>query len=246
MIADSSSACDGKFIGVDQSRLDRSVKIFRLPLPRLSQNKVLIDFLASGFSTTALLPANHIKQLSGMVHFTHNMVPLRFCYQIYSLLVIGCFCTGITLLGMAFVALYGMGGKELCVTISFITLYGILRLCIPPWSETRNELFFGRRAGVKKLALDKFTLEDTTEISTSCCCPICLHNFKAGDHISRTRVCCHSFHTECLGMWLPKSTTCPYCRQDLEEREVVSPSDDLHKPGSVWSIFDGLFGSFYT
>ena len=181
-----------------------------------------------------------------MVRFNHNMVPLRFCYQVYSLLVISCFCSGIWLLGMAFVALYGMGGKELCLTVSFITLYGILRLCIPPWDETREALFSRKGQKVRVLAIDKFTLGGGQEISISSCCPICLHNFKAGNNLSMGRVCRHVFHQECLDMWLPKSTTCPYCRQDLENKYLETPSDESQKPGSVWNVFDGFFDSVYT
>lgn len=181
-----------------------------------------------------------------MVHFTHNMVPLRFCYQIYSLIVICCFCTGIALLGMAFVALYGMGGKELCLTISFITLYGVLRLCIPPWDETRNSLFYRKREKVTVLAVDNFIFGEKQEVSTSPCCPICLHDFPVGKELSRGRVCGHVFCSECLGMWLPKSTTCPYCRQDLEEFDPNVSSDDPQKPGSPWSLFEGVFDSIYA
>lgn len=180
-----------------------------------------------------------------MVHFNHNMVPIRFCYQVYSLLVICCFCSGISMLGMAFVALYGMGGKELCLTVSFIALYGIVRLCIPPWAETRDSLFSGKDK-VKILAIDTFTLQEKQEISISPCCPICLHNFKAGNHLSMGRVCGHVFHNECLQMWLPKSTTCPYCRQDLEQRQPDSQADKVQKPGSTWSLFDGAFDSIYA
>lgn len=181
-----------------------------------------------------------------MVHFLHDMVPLRFCYQIYSLLVVCCFCSGITLLGMAFVALYGMGGKELCMTISVITLYSVLRLCIPPWDETLKSLCSRSREKKKILAVDKFTLGQTDPMTTTTCCSICLHDFVEGNELSKGRVCGHVFHQECLDMWLPKNTSCPYCRHDLEERDPDYTGGDIQKPVSMRQLFGGAMNPFYS
>eukprot|EP00934_Nitzschia_sp_Nitz4_P006573 Nitzschia sp. Nitz4//scaffold111_size72815//7911//8426//NITZ4_005778-RA/size72815-snap-gene-0.106-mRNA-1//-1//CDS//3329533144//6563//frame0 len=96
----------------------------------------------------------------------------------------------------------------------------------------------------KTLAVEHFTLEGTEENVICLACAICLCNFEAGDKLSKGRVCGHVFHQECLAMWLPKSTTCPMCRQDLIQ---VLPEEggDLQK-GSHWGLLDGIFESIYT
>ena len=76
------------------------------------------------------------------------------------------------------------------------------------------------------------------------CCAICLHAFEIGENISKGRVCGHFFHTECLDPWLLKKTSCPYCRENLEER-ILPGCSEVHKSGSgVWGIFDGIFDSY--
>ena len=39
----------------------------------------------------------------------------------------------------------------------------------------------------------------------------CINNL----HMSHTEICRHTFHSHCLQLWISKSPTCPYCRQDL-------------------------------
>jgi Ring finger domain len=124
------------------------------------------------------------------------------------------------LFGMAFAALYGMGGKELSATIFFITFYGVLRLYIPPWDETVNSLFLSHRMKAKVFAIDHFILNEKQEISISAWCPICLHNWASGDELAMGRVCGHVFHRDCLKMWLSRNTSCPCCRRDMEASEA--------------------------
>ncbi len=145
---------------------------------------------------------------------------------------------------MAFVALYGMGGKELCLTITFITLYSVLRLCIPPWDETLKSLFSGSREKIKIMAVDNFLLMEKDVPATLRCCSICLHDPLVGDKLSKGRVCGHVFHQECLDKWLANNTSCPYCRRDLEERVPNCACGDPQKAGSNWRLFDGILNSF--
>ena len=46
-------------------------------------------------------------------------------------------------------------------------------------------------------------------------CSICL--VEASD---MTTPCNHSFHQECLDMWLDRHNTCPFCRCELEDKEL--------------------------
>jgi hypothetical protein len=183
------------------------------------------------------------------------MVPLQFCYQFYACLIVVALFGGVSILAVALMTLYGIGGVELIVSLCFVCFYGLARLLMPPWYNTRSS-FLSSNSDVedddfynhpKKLAVTTYILEEKEEVIWSCsCCPICLLNFKTGDSLSMGRVCGHVFHHECLGLWLPKSSTCPYCRQDLVQRRTTSSSaGEVQKPGA-WGIFDGIFDSVYT
>ncbi|XAR51850.1 hypothetical protein NMG60_11006612 [Bertholletia excelsa] len=43
-------------------------------------------------------------------------------------------------------------------------------------------------------------------------CAVCLENFKAGDKCRLLPLCRHSFHAECVDLWLQKTPVCPICR----------------------------------
>ena len=170
------------------------------------------------------------------MHFSNIMVPPQLSSQIYGLIVAGFVLSGTFLLGMAFAALYGMGGKELSVTIFFIIFYGMLRLYLPPWDETMDSLFSEYKTA-KVWAIDHFTLTEKQEIHISRCCPICLCNWVAGNELVMGRTCGHVFHRDCLNMWLSRSTSCPCCRRDLEASDPDSLGAWAHKPPSRWISF---------
>jgi hypothetical protein len=58
-------------------------------------------------------------------------------------------------------------------------------------------------------------------------CPICLKEFVASnqnDHVSKTAIslpCKHSYHTDCIKLWLEQTSSCPSCRLEL-------PTDDAN------------------
>lgn len=49
-------------------------------------------------------------------------------------------------------------------------------------------------------------------ISSPMDCAICLDNFKVGDKCRILPQCDHSFHAECIDLWLLKVPLCPMCR----------------------------------
>lgn len=135
-----------------------------------------------------------------------------------------------------------MGGKEAAITI-FITLgYVAARFYSSSLSNRCPS-----REKPKVLALDHYTLEGDERliVSEKGACSICLRDFKAGDTLTRGQACGHTFHKECLAMWLPKSSTCPYCRHDLEERSNTGSSAEIQKSGA-FGIFDELLDFIYT
>ena len=74
-------------------------------------------------------------------------------------------------------------------------------------------------------------------------CPICLETFEEGQDLSRSqeRRCQHTFHAECLELWLMKGDDCPCCRvtfidaltllEDTEE-VVLMPKENMRGRGS--------------
>ncbi|GFY87176.1 hypothetical protein Acr_05g0008150 [Actinidia rufa] len=54
-------------------------------------------------------------------------------------------------------------------------------------------------------------------------CAVCLESFKAGDKCRLLPLCRHSFHAQCVDLWLLKVPICPICRA----------SADAGKGGSV-------------
>ena len=54
------------------------------------------------------------------------------------------------------------------------------------------------------------------EMNTDCC-PICLVEYEEGISEIRTLPCGHGFDKECIDSWLENHTTCPVCRQGLDD-----------------------------
>ncbi len=63
-------------------------------------------------------------------------------------------------------------------------------------------------------------------------CGVCLDNINTGDRIYDLK-CFHQFHVKCLRPWLPRSSLCPMCRQEIEpkpeERLKTMSNNDMKK-----------------
>ncbi|KAJ8450852.1 hypothetical protein Cgig2_032477 [Carnegiea gigantea] len=46
-------------------------------------------------------------------------------------------------------------------------------------------------------------------------CAVCLLEFEDGDYIRTLPVCSHSFHVDCIDIWLKSHATCPLCRSGV-------------------------------
>lgn len=53
-------------------------------------------------------------------------------------------------------------------------------------------------------------------------CAVCLENFMAGDKCRLLPVCSHSFHAECIDLWLLKTPICPVCRSCADAELLMS------------------------
>ena len=107
-----------------------------------------------------------------MTHFTPHTLPMQFCYQFYACVLLLGVMGGVSLVAVAMMTLYGIGGIELVFTLCFICVYGLLRLLLPP---AHNNSFFPSSVDEddgKPLALDTYTLEDNEEVIGTCSCCI--------------------------------------------------------------------------
>jgi hypothetical protein len=67
-------------------------------------------------------------------------------------------------------------------------------------------------------------------------CAICLSEFEEGEELRTLPECLHSYHVECIDMWLHSHTNCPMCRTDTTPSPGVylSARDlDSERPISV-------------
>lgn len=171
--------------------------------------------------------------------------PVQICYQVYAGLVVFALAFGVSLMMLAFVTLYGLGGTEVTLTVICSVTYCLVRSMIPIRPGSVGS--YSTRMTSKELAIHTFVMGGKEEVISQCStCSICLDNYDTGDSISVVRVCGHMFHDKCLDLWINRSnnTSCPYCRQGIEKKCIDGTSSDAHKAGA-WGIFDGIFDSVY-
>ncbi|KAL2552409.1 RING-H2 finger protein ATL56-like [Forsythia ovata] len=48
--------------------------------------------------------------------------------------------------------------------------------------------------------------------SSAVVCAVCLENFKLGEKCRLLPLCNHSFHADCIDLWLSRTPICPICR----------------------------------
>ncbi|KAL2520318.1 RING-H2 finger protein ATL7 [Forsythia ovata] len=46
-------------------------------------------------------------------------------------------------------------------------------------------------------------------------CSVCLADYQSDDKLQQIPACGHTFHMDCIDLWLATHTTCPLCRQSL-------------------------------
>ncbi|KAI5130215.1 E3 Ubiquitin-Protein Ligase Rlim [Manis pentadactyla] len=78
------------------------------------------------------------------------------------------------------------------------------------------------KAQIDSLPVRSFRKNDT---ETSCC--ICITDYKEGTKV-RILPCSHSFHTYCIDRWLTEKHTCPLCRSELADADIVEDYGSIH------------------
>lgn len=65
-----------------------------------------------------------------------------------------------------------------------------------------------------------FSVKDTQ-------CSVCLGDYQAEDKLQQIPACGHTFHMDCIDLWLATNTTCPLCRLSLlASRASDEPTDN--------------------
>ncbi|XP_057847447.1 RING-H2 finger protein ATL2-like [Cryptomeria japonica] len=69
--------------------------------------------------------------------------------------------------------------------------------------------------GLDKESLDALPIAEynSQNMNEDLECVVCLSNFEESEKIRALPNCNHSFHIECINMWLQSHTNCPICRQ---------------------------------
>ena len=166
----------------------------------------------------------HGPGVAGFGHYNYyhpsSMVPLHFCYQFYACLFVLTLFGGISVLALALMTLYEIGGVELVFALCLSCFYGLLKLMLPPWPDSNLTSYHHHQQQrhaigcVSKmcLAIDTYCLEtkaaqslngvdcdgssnqNDSSDSEASCCPICLVNYSDGDFVTQGRFCGHLFH----------------------------------------------------
>jgi hypothetical protein len=76
--------------------------------------------------------------------------------------------------------------------------------------------------------------EETSHLENDAeCCPICLVDFSDGREV-RTLPCGHDFDRECIDSWLLDHTTCPTCRENIENIPLVREEATIAAASNVF------------
>lgn len=198
------------------------------------------------------------------MHIAQCIAQFHLCYQFCNCLLMVGFLGGCVSFFLAVMTLYGAIGISSAFFLSFSGFFGLVRMIMPPWSTMIEEqdpsLSTDEQTKKHKKKFCELNLETRTlveKMEKSCLmirpkardlsCSICLQCFEVGQEISVVCECRHAFHSSCLKQWAQKSTTCPYCRQDMEKKTPLKDNSMRKRtrlPGPI-GIFDGAFESIF-
>jgi len=83
-------------------------------------------------------------------------------------------------------------------------------------------LLSGRTNNSRREGIAAPRLENSNDAE---CCPICLVDFTDGSEV-RTLPCGHDFDRECIDSWLLDHTTCPTCRENIDNTPLPPREED--------------------
>lgn len=62
---------------------------------------------------------------------------------------------------------------------------------------------------------------------------MCLADYQAEDKLQLIPVCGHTFHMDCIDLWLTSHTTCPLCRLTLIPTQSHQDQEEDNAPSSL-------------
>lgn len=120
----------------------------------------------------------------------------------------------------------------LCVIFPFLVIGLWSNYCYRQLAEARaQQLSDERRKAVSRL--DRIVLQSEQQVANHHVetCAICMVEYRQGDVVvcSKSPVCRHVFHEQCLGQWFKRGSaeSCPVCRHRFGERESPHENDSM-------------------
>ncbi|KDP26545.1 hypothetical protein JCGZ_17703 [Jatropha curcas] len=71
-----------------------------------------------------------------------------------------------------------------------------------------------------------------SEERSICGCVVCLNEFREQDMLRVLPNCSHSFHLDCIDIWLQSNSNCPLCRTSISGTNSRYPIDQIIAPSS--------------
>lgn len=69
---------------------------------------------------------------------------------------------------------------------------------------------------IKTIPLSLYSPSSSKHVKNKCReCAVCLLEFEDGDYVRTLPVCSHSFHVDCIDIWLRSHANCPLCRAGI-------------------------------
>ncbi|GLJ38368.1 hypothetical protein SUGI_0781360 [Cryptomeria japonica] len=98
---------------------------------------------------------------------------------------------------------------------------------------------------MESIGLDKETLDalpiaeyKSQNMNEDLECVVCLSKFEENEKIRVIPNCNHSFHAECINMWLHSHTSCPICRETVPSNRPPSIISSSRRRESTSSSID--------
>ena len=75
--------------------------------------------------------------------------------------------------------------------------------------------FKNRELGLSEEDVDLLPCYEFAGKESDADCAVCLESFEIGDRCRSLLLCKHTFHAQCVDLWLVKKSVCPICRSDV-------------------------------
>ncbi|KAL9662744.1 hypothetical protein QQ045_027578 [Rhodiola kirilowii] len=115
------------------------------------------------------------------------------------------------------ILLIGIGSAALVVAV-----YHSIAMGWCTWRTSRRRLRWSNQGGGQQPSFESSVIEllpihkyqKGMKSVNDATCAVCLCDFEDGEELRSLPECLHSFHVECIDMWLYTHLNCPVCRAD--------------------------------